>query len=185
MLECNTIRYILLTLYLYKMKKLYLLRHAKTGYPQGVDDHNRPLTRQGIAACQDMHDYLLVNNLIPQMAICSDAVRTISTTKNILHGNNSVTVTANKKLYLATPGEILKEIAKIPGNINSLMVVGHNPGIGQLAFMLAMQGDKTTLAEIKANYPTCALTIYLFNIEKWQEVQPATGILDRFIKKPQ
>ena len=88
-----------------------------------------------------------------------------------------------------TPGQICSAVgllkeghAKTSDDITSIMAVAHNPGIQQLAFILAGQGDKTTLMEIKTEYPPCALTELSFNIKKWKDVELGMGILDRFVK---
>lgn len=164
------------------MKKLYLLRHAKSAHPQGIDDHNRPLDEEGKRECKVMSAYFIKNNVKPGLVLCSDSVRTTNTAKNIFQDIRTINIVYNKKLYNATAGEILKEIAKVPDDSAEIMVIGHNPGIGQLAFILAGQGDKDVLAQIKSEYPTCALTEYSFNIEKWNDIGPGVGKLERFVK---
>lgn len=163
------------------MKKLYFLRHAQSGHPQGVDDKDRPINRHGQQECEAMARYLLENNICPELVICSDALRTTQTAKAVFQPQPSVKIEYNKKLYLATPGEILREISKIDDKVNSLMVVAHNPGIQQTSFIIAGSGDKVTIAEIKNDYPTCALAAFSFNIGKWQDVQPGKGLLGSFI----
>ena len=164
------------------MKKLYLLRHAESSRPKGVSDHERPINENGKKACKAMNAYILENKITPGVVLCSDAVRTMSTAKGIFAGRSDVNIAANKKLYNSTPGEILKEIAKIPDYVSSIMVVAHNPGIPQLAFILARQEDRGALIEIKTEYPTCALTEYSFNIEKWKDLEPGLGKFERLVK---
>lgn len=163
------------------MKKLYLLRHAQSSNPQGVSDHSRQLDKIGKQECKSMQAYLIENNIHPALVLCSDSVRTTMTAKNIFNGISGINVTYNAKLYNATPGEILKEIAKISDDISSIMLIAHNPGIQQLAFILAGWGDKEMLGMIKSEYPTCALTEYSFNVDTWKNVQPGKGELDKFI----
>jgi len=160
------------------MKRLYLLRHAESNHPQGVSDHDRPLNENGKRMCKNMNSYILENKIIPDVVLCSDALRTMSTAKAVFAGVN-INITANKKLYNSTVGEILKEIAKVNDNIFSVMVIGHNPAIQQLAFMLGRPEDKLLLKDVKNEYPPCTLIGYEINVAKWAEVQPELGKLER------
>lgn len=165
------------------MKKLFLLRHAKSDYPANVnDDHERPLNKRGENDSRKMGEYFKKNNINPDVILCSDAKRTSSTIENIIRA-----AWFNKKpaflksLYLATPGEILKELAKIDNSNNSALVVAHNPGIEQLAKILIKTGNYEALSRIRIKYPTCALTILEINSANWQEINPASADIIDFI----
>ncbi len=163
------------------MKKLYLLRHAKASYPNGVEDKDRPLNERGVAACKQMNAYFKEHNIKPDMVLCSDSRRTTDTAKFVLQGIDTK-ISYTKKLYLATPGEILKELVGINSEISSVLVIGHNPSIQQMVIILTGVGDINTLAQIKNKYPTCALTEFVFNINQWDNIEPGNGELLRFIK---
>lgn len=163
-----------------KMKKLYLLRHAQSGSKQALDDHSRTINAQGKQECKAMNAYIIQNNIKPEIILCSDAVRTQETGQAVFQGNNDIKITANKKLYQATPGEILKEIAKIDDSVGSVMIIAHNPGIGQLAKLLAGSGDMEIIKRIGTEYPTCGLTELSFNVERWKKIDPGSGVLERF-----
>jgi phosphohistidine phosphatase len=165
------------------MKKLYILRHAKSDYPDNVsDDHERPLNKRGEKACNLIGDYLKTNNITPEVILSSDAVRTTQTINNILRAASyDINVQFSGKLYLATPGEILKEIAKISDDINSIMVVCHNPGAAQLAMMLTAGGDTDSINLMRTKYPTAGLACLTLKTETWKQVNPASGNLDKFV----
>jgi phosphohistidine phosphatase len=163
------------------MKKLYLLRHAEAANPQGVGDHKRPLTENGKRMCKMMSQYLAEKNIAPEVVLCSDALRTMTTAKEVFSGRG-VKITANKKLYNANLGVILKELAKIGDDVVEMMVVGHNPAMQQLVLMLARPEDRISLQAVKAEYPPCTLTGYSFNISQWCEVEPGYGQLEMCIK---
>ncbi len=167
------------------MKKLYLLRHAEAANPEGMEDHDRPLNHRGTQECKKMDKYLTGNNIKPDIILCSDAIRTIQTAKNVFAGQNNINIILNKKLYLATPGEIIKEIAKISDKVNSAMIVAHNPGIEQLLRVLAGSGRLDILPYIKNQYPTCALTEFSFNVESWKNIEPGSGSLESFVTPKQ
>jgi phosphohistidine phosphatase len=165
------------------MKKLFLLRHAKSDYPNNVnDDHARPLNKRGEADCRKIARYLKENNISPQAILASDATRTTSTINNLLRETASATqVQFLSKLYLATPGEILKEVAKIDNSLQSAMIVAHNPGIEQLARILIKDGKPESLAKIRIKYPTCALTCLELDTDSWSRIDPQSGYLANFI----
>ena len=171
------------------MKKLYLLRHAQASNPQGMDDRDRPLLEAGRQECKKMNSYLQENNIKPEVVLCSDAVRTMQTANFVIPRvfstekteDDVIQITPNKKLYLATPGEIIKEISKIDDEVNSIMVVAHNPGIQQLAVILAGSGNAEFINEIRIGYPTCALTEFSFDINNWKKIEPRSGVLESFV----
>ncbi|MCE3232442.1 MAG: phosphoglycerate mutase protein [Rickettsiaceae bacterium] len=164
------------------MKKLYLLRHAKSDYPQNVDDHDRPLNKRGQEASKLIGKYIKENNLIPEKILCSDAVRTSMTAKNITReAGANITISFMKELYLATPGEILKILAKVDDKVNSVMVVCHNPGVEQLAKLLTASGDANSIAQLKTKYPTAGLACFSIDTESWGEINPGSANLDRFV----
>lgn len=163
------------------IKKLYLLRHSESGHPKGVDDHNRPINANGKQECKIMNSYVLQSSVRPEVILCSDAVRTQETARAVFSGVETV-INYNKKLYQATPGEILKEIAKVAESVNSVAIVAHNPGIGQLAKLLAGSGNMQLVKEFSTEYPTCSLTEFSFDIKNWGDVEAGKGRLENFTR---
>lgn len=161
------------------MKKLYLLRHAQSSHPRGVDDKDRPLNERGKQECKAMNDYFRQNNINPDVVLSSDAMRTKSTAQEVCAGINTEIVFI-KKLYLATAGEIIKEIAKLDEKVGAVMLVAHNPGIHEFALILSDDNNKKHFAGA-AEYPTCALAEFLVNIEFWQDIEPGKGILQSLV----
>ena len=146
-------------------KHLLLLRHAKAQHEPGLDDHDRPLSvSRGAKQCLFIADYLTKHAYIPDYVLSSDAARTMQTAQNILQSlNHSQTIHPSSPLYLAPAGQILKSIATIPEQANCALVVGHNPGIHQLADWLCQK--KT------ADYPTACLAIFKFSGTHWSAVE--------------
>jgi phosphohistidine phosphatase len=164
------------------VKKLYLLRHAKSDYPQNVDDHDRPLNKRGENACKTIGKYMKENGLLPDKILCSDATRTSMTVKNVLRAaGENIEVLHLKELYLATAGEILKILAKVHDDVPSVMVVCHNPGVEQLARFLVGGGDIESIARLRVKYPTCALAVFTLDTDSWKKIDPQIGRLDVFI----
>lgn len=164
------------------MKKLYILRHAKSDYPEGVDDHERPLNTRGEKSCIFMGRYFRENTIRPDVILSSDAMRTTQTINNILRESGcNVQPQFTKKLYLATPGEILKELAKLDNSNSSAMVVCHSPGVQLLSAILTGSGDEDSIERLKRKYPTTGMACLTLATDSWQKIDPGCGHLDMFV----
>ncbi len=165
------------------MKKLFILRHAKSAYSDNVsNDKDRPLNETGKNACKSIANYMKDKVIIPDLILCSDAVRTTQTIENILQNlDEELKVEYTSRLYLATPGEIFKEIAKIDDDIDKIMVVCHNPGAHQVSALLTVGGNMDAIDVLKVKFPTAAMASFTMNIDNWEEIGPACGYLDDFV----
>lgn len=157
--------------------KLILLRHAKSGWDNpAASDHARVLTNHGAAAARHIGDWLRTLGHQPDRILCSDATRTRQTVAGLLETLGSAAdVTALRTLYHAGPDVILTHIRKVQ-DAQTLLVCGHNPGIGLLA-----QGMLTTPPDHRrfADYPTAAATVITFGTNDWTQVR--TGPCTAFI----
>ena len=163
------------------MKKLYILRHAKSAYPENTDDHSRPLNKRGENSCRLIASYMKENNIGPEVILSSDAMRTKQTTKNILKILGSdVKPEFSEKLYLATAGEILKVISKVESSVNSLMIVSHNPGVENLVSLITGGGDKDSMNRLRVKYPTAGLSCLKIDIDNWEYINPSQAYLEGF-----
>lgn len=165
------------------MKTLLLMRHAKA-VPAGdaVSDHERPLAPRGREAAPGVGAWLKKRKLVPGLVICSTAKRVQETLDLVLGAfPHKPAVKKSRQLYMALPREILAEIARTPGDTATLMVLGHNPGIGTLAHWLAGYGDKQHIARVAAKFPTAALAVLEFDVESWKEVDAGTGTLRHYV----
>lgn len=152
-------------------KTLYLLRHAKAANAAaGQDDHDRPLSAEGIAQAQAMGRYLQRHNISPQHVLCSDAVRTRQTWDLIAP---QIPATYSHPLYLATAPALLRLLAETPEDAARLMLIGHNPGLHQLALALAQAGEEELRHRLALEFPTCALAIFHIDT-RWSHI-PQTG----------
>jgi phosphohistidine phosphatase len=165
------------------MKKLYLMRHAKSDYPNNrIDDHERPLNKRGEISCKIMGKYIKEQNLIADRILCSDSVRTTTTAINILREiKEDIPIHFTKELYLATAGEMLKILAKTDDELNSVMIITHNPGIEQLAKFILKSGDAESIHRLQTKFSTAALACFSLDTDSWQKINPGSGNLDSFI----
>lgn len=151
---------------------LILMRHAKSSWDAaGMRDFERPLAPRGHDAADRMGRWLAETGHAPQAVLCSPARRARETWAHVArHLPAPEVVLDDPRLYLAEPATIwsLLEGVRHP----SVLVIGHNPGIGELAGMVAHPPP----AHPKfAKYPTCATLIAEFDAADWATATPADG----------
>jgi phosphohistidine phosphatase SixA len=119
------------------MRELILLRHAHAEPPApGQEDFDRPLSLQGQAEAEAAGRWLLEHGYMPDRVVCSTARRTRETTEQALAALGYVEVRFEPRIYDATPGMLI-QIADEHRDIPRVMLVGHNPGLEQLAALLS------------------------------------------------
>ena len=162
------------------MKKLILLRHAKSSWKHpGLSDHERPLNKRGRAAAPVMACWLRDQGHLPDAVFCSSSVRTQETVARMQEAVPELPeAMTTRELYHADQAEILDLVRRLPGpDVTTGMVVGHEPGIGMLARRLA----GSLAGEIQA-FPTAAAAVFLLDIEKWGDAAPERATLTDFAK---
>ena len=167
------------------MKIILLLRHAKSAWSQpGLDDHERPLNKRGERAAEAMAEHIVHNAPRPDLILCSTAVRTRQTLAPLVHrlANPAPPIALEKGLYLATEGELLGRLRAVPEDVRTLLLIGHNEGIGELASALAGDGDPAMLAHLHEKFPTGALATLRLGEAPWQDLAPGQGELLAFVR---
>lgn len=120
-------------------RMLLLLRHGKA-LSDGGDDHRRPLKSRGVDDSRAIGQWLVDNDLQPELTLVSDAKRTWQTYQNVVSQLDTPGhCSAQRSLYLANALEIADEIATVSSKIRTLLVIGHNPGLENLASSLSEQ----------------------------------------------
>jgi phosphohistidine phosphatase len=159
---------------------LVLLRHAKSDYPDGVIDHQRPLAVRGEREAVLAGDWLRSGLIDPpvQAVLCSSATRTRQT---LARTGLDAPVRYLDRLYGATPGAILDEINGVGDTVRTLLVVGHEPAMSGLALALSgTQGSNAIAAErISVKYPTSAMAV-LRVAGPWSGLEPGGAVLTAF-----
>ncbi len=110
--------------------------------------------------------------------LCSSARRTVETLERIrpaLPAGTSIAV--EDGLYGADADELLTRIRHVPATVGCLLVIGHNPGIGELAVMLAGHGDRAARAAMAAKFPTAALACLALD-QRWSAVEAGAATLE-------
>ena len=164
------------------MKRLLLLRHAKSAWPDGVEDHDRPLAERGRRDAPRMGAYMASVGIQPDFALVSSAQRTQETwalvAPALAKPCPSRTVPS---IYEAEPAAILAAIHAVPDESETLLVIGHNPGFEDLAALLAPEGEAEALTRLKTKYPTAGLAVMAFDVKTWAEAVSGGGRLEAFV----
>ena len=168
------------------MKRLYLLRHAKAVSPDpALEDFDRELAVRGVHDGAGMARYLRKNEMRPDLILASSAARTRQTAELVLR-EMETEIEYRDTLYLAEPGKILATIHAAPAKCQSIMVVGHNPGLEALAGILAREPvrrkERARLGELEEKFPTAALAVLDFEVGRWRDVSPGEGKLIDFVR---
>jgi phosphohistidine phosphatase len=140
---------------------LHLLRHAKSSWRDaGLEDRDRPLNPRGHHA-GELVAALLAREGLPDLVLCSSALRTRETFEHLTraYGRTPV-VSIEDGLYLATARRLLERIEAVEDNVTTLLVIGHNPGLHELAVALARHGPRADRARLAAKFPTAALASF-------------------------
>lgn len=166
------------------MLTVSLLRHAKSDWGEpGLQDIERPLARRGAEAAPRMGAYMRKRGLVPDLVLCSAAVRTRATLALVLPELRlaSPDVRYEDELYLASAGAMVARLRAIePGPLHVLLV-GHNPGMQSLALELSGSGKREALQAIAIKFPTCGLAVITFELATWSAIAPASGRLTDFM----
>ena len=166
------------------MKRLLLLRHAKSDWSSALPDHQRQLNPRGQQAAARMGRYIQDEGLNPDKVLCSTAARAAETWR-LAQPGLSAAPEANyiDAIYDFGSGTSLLEIIREHGgDADTLMLIGHNPSIEGLAGLLTASGDTDALASLARKYPTAGLAVIDFEFADWQELGPACGNLQRFVR---
>ena len=164
------------------MLRLILLRHATAATQASGSDAERPLTQRGRHEALRVGDDLAGLGLFPDLAVTSTAKRTRETLELALETfGEPCPVTAEPQLYLAELPTLLDMLHHLPPFVQVLLAVGHNPGFHDFALMMSGQGDPLARARLEAGFPTAAFAVIDFAATNWSDVQPGTGVLDRFV----
>ena len=143
------------------MSELHLLRHAKAA-PQGEGtDRDRPLEQRGRRGAQAVAAWAAEHKLSPALVLCSPAVRTRQTLDIVAPAfARPPQILFEDALYLATARQLMARLRQVPASTAGVMLVGHNPGLHELAALLSDVSGGPLMARLAGGLPTAALASY-------------------------
>jgi phosphohistidine phosphatase len=162
------------------VKRVFLLRHAKSSWKDpALADHDRPLNRRGREAAKAIAAHLNAEGVQPRLVLCSTAKRARQTLLGIERGLGRHEVRTERQLYGASADALLAGLRRLPDKFDSVLVIGHNPGLQELALALAAPG--TERERVAEKYPTAALaTLELAG--GWPQLAPGAAELVAFVR---
>jgi phosphohistidine phosphatase len=154
------------------MKYLYLLRHAETKVSSIYSDLERPLTSRGEEQCKKIAEYLNQEEDLPLYFCVSPALRTLETVNNI-NGklNSKAEVVCHDFLYLAKADSIYDFIVNLSNDYNKVVIVGHNPSISELSFILSSHINGVS----EAFFTPGKMIKYELQIKSWRDLKQHQG----------
>ena len=167
------------------VKNILLLRHAKSAWNTAhQSDHDRPLNDRGERAARTMADHMAAKTPRPGLILCSTAARTRQTLAPLVKtlGSPTPPISLEKQLYLASESDLLERLQSLPEAVETVLLIGHNEGIGQLAAALAGRGPREALQRLREKYPTGALAMLTLAQGSWSALAPGTCELLAFVR---
>ncbi len=158
-------------------KTLILMRHAKSSWGNpGVADHDRPLNKRGIDSALALGEWLRNNHFLPDEALVSSARRTQDTFAGL---GLDVESTVLRELYHSSSDQLMESLSDSTGKC--ILLLAHNPGIGELAFRLARMMREQPDHPRFEDYPTGATLVVEWDADSWQDVDWSQGIIKSFV----
>ncbi|MEV6807012.1 histidine phosphatase family protein [Streptomyces sp. NPDC051132] len=162
------------------LRRLVVLRHAKSAWPEGVEDRLRPLAPRGLRDAPAAGRALAAGSL-PDLALCSTAVRARRTWELVAaEWATPPPVRHDRRLYAAGVPELLQVVREVPAEVRTLLLIGHNPGLAELVTELAADGLDDALERVRTKFPTCAVAVLSWHGSGWPALAPGSALLTSF-----
>jgi phosphohistidine phosphatase len=152
------------------MRRLAVLRHAKSSYPPGVLDHDRPLAPRGVVDAEAAGAWLREHVGSLDQVVVSSALRARRTwalaaggvgsdgaADNDLGASSPVTI--DPRIYEASAATLLEVLRELPDPVTTALLVGHNPGCEDLVDLLAREREPAAAAVLARKYPTAGIAV--------------------------
>lgn len=167
------------------MRQLLLLRHAKSTWDDvSMPDRDRPLNARGRRSAAVMRQAMRDLGIAPDVVLVSSARRTLETLEVLEPWDDTPLVEPMDSLYLADPTDLLAALHGVAETVRSVLLIGHNPGLHDLALMLAgpltIAGGSEHARALAAGFPTLALAEFVVP-GSWWDLRESGGRLVRFL----
>ena len=163
------------------MHSLYLVRHAKSSWSDPtLPDQERPLARRGRRDAKRIAKHLVRLGIRPELVLCSASERARETLELVRPALGATsTVRLEAQLYAASADKLLERLRAVPEAVASVMLIGHNPGLHDLALALASAGSE--LERLEARFPTAALATLTVSTASWGRLSHADAVLAAYV----
>jgi phosphohistidine phosphatase len=161
--------------------RLVLLRHAKSAWPFGVPDHERPLAGKGRRNAQAAGQWFVSEGPRPDLVVVSDATRT-QQTWDVVRGSFEVPPAAElePRIYAASVEDVLEVIRETAPDVFTLCVVGHEPAMSETTLRLAgPDSEQAALDAVAGKFPTSAVAVLSMTCS-WADLKPGSARLESF-----
>ena len=165
------------------MHQLLLLRHAKSSWDdQAIPDRDRTLTPRGRRAAVTMRRAMREHGLAPDLVLVSAAARTMETARLLEPWDDTPLTEPMDDLYLAGAAHLLAVLRDVPETVRTVLVIGHNPGLHDLAMLLSdpRGSAEPPLRAVREGFPTGALAAFALTFP-WSRLDAGGGRLIRFL----
>lgn len=160
------------------MRRLFLVRHAKAEPSVGRGDYARRLTDRGRADARRIAKALAARRMLPDVLIHSGASRAKETAEIFAAAwRDKVELQQDARLYDASLATLLDRTRALGDAHKRVALVGHNPGLGELATALAGSGAEPEMRRLAAKYPTGAVAVLDFSVQRWEELERNSAML--------
>ena len=164
------------------MRRLFVIRHAKAELSVGRADHARKLTERGRTDARRVAKTLAARRFLPELLIHSGAARAKETAEIFAsEWRGQVALETDAHLYNASLTTLIDRTRALRPEQKQVGLVGHNPGLGELAAALAGSGAKPDLQRLAAKYSTGAVAVIDFSVDRWADVEPNSGMLALYL----
>ena len=165
------------------MKTLTLLRHAKSSWDDQVRrDFDRPLNAKGRRAAAAVGRHLAREGVAFDHLVASPAVRVVETLEGFASGYGRLPdIRHDRRIYLAAASTLMEVVRELPASAAHALLVGHNPGLEDLALLLVPRGGAGRGA-VEEKYPTATVAELRLPVDDWAAVEPGAAELARFVR---
>lgn len=166
------------------VKTVFFLRHAKSSWDDpSLADYDRPLAERGRKTAPVMGSYMRRAGFLPEKVVCSGARRARETLDAVAGPwPDRPPVEIRDEIYHGGSDVLLQLLRTLPDTLGSVMVVGHNPALEELALALAPHGEPEARRRMAEKYPTGALAVVDLRVETWKQVRKGMGYLRVFVR---
>ncbi|WP_157215622.1 SixA phosphatase family protein [Flavisphingomonas formosensis] len=167
------------------MKRLTLLRHAKSGWDDPVSrDFDRPLNGKGHRAARAMGQHMRDLGMRFDHVVASPALRVVETLGEVWTGyGRTLDPHYDRRIYLASAATLLDVVQETPDEASSLLLSGHNPGMEELILLLVPdRDDDATRDRVEEKFPTASVAELQFDVDHWADIKPGGGRIARFVR---